>query len=337
MTDDEIIENARKNLEKCRACPVCDGRACRNEIPGPGVKGSGDNATRNYEAWQSIRLKCDTIVENVPVDTTFELFGHCFKYPFFAAPVGDVKAHFGAMFTDKEYNDILVSTCASCGIAAFTGDGVVDEVMVEACKTIQWNNGIGVPTVKPWDPITLSRKMDMVKQSSAFAVAMDIDAAGLPFLKNSTPPAGCKTVDELHDIILDAEVPFIVKGVMSAKGADKAVEAGASAIVVSNHGGRVLDSSAATADVLNEIVRVVNGRVKVLVDGGLRSGADVLKALAIGADGVLICRPFVIAAYGGREAGVERYINKIGSELSDAMAMCGVHSLDEITPEILYN
>ena len=86
---------------------------------------------------------------------------------------------------------------------------------------------------------------------------MDIDAAGLPFLKNMEPPAGSKTVEELRQIAKMAGTPFIVKGVMTVKGALKAKEAGASAIVVSNHGGRVLDQCPATAEVLEEIALAV--------------------------------------------------------------------------------
>ena len=107
-----------------------------------------------------------------------------------------------------------------------------------------------------------------------------------------------------------AKVPFIAKGIMTARGAIKAVEAGVDAIVVSNHGGRVLDQCPATAEVLPAIVEAVQGKVKIFVDGGIRSGVDVFKALALGADGVLICRPFVTAVYGGGMEGVKTYIEK---------------------------
>ena len=195
--------------------------------------------------------------------------------------------------------------------------------------------GMGVPTVKPWNAETVAEKMEMVRKSGAFAVAMDIDAAGLPFLKNLTPPAGSKTVEELAEIIQAAGVPFIVKGVMTAKGALKAKKAGAAAIVVSNHGGRVLDQCPATAEVLPEIADAVGGSMKILVDGGIRNGSDVFKALALGADGVLIARPFVTAVYGGAEEGVAELVNRIGGQLKDTMAMCGAHSLAEITRDMV--
>ena len=161
-------------------------------------------------------------------------------------------------------------------------------------------------------------------------------SAGLPFLKNMTPPAGSKSVAELAEIVRLAERPFIVKGIMTVKGAQKAKEAGAAAIVVSNHGGRVLDQCPATAEVLPEIAAALKGTgVKILVDGGIRTGVDVFKALALGADGVLICRPFVTAVYGGGEEGVKCYIDKLAGELADTMQMCGAHSIAEITPDMV--
>ena len=337
MNYSECIINARTCIGKyCNACPECNGRACRNQIPGPGAKGIGDTAMRNYDKWKEIRINMDTISENKPVDTSLSLFGKTFKYPFFAGPVGAVQMHYGDCYDDMSYNDVLVSACAEYGIAAFTGDGMDDNVMIAATKAIKNAGGSGVPTIKPWNMDMIRQKVELVRESESFAVAMDIDAAGLPFLKNFNPPAGSKTTDELKEIIHMTNIPFIVKGIMTVKGALKAREAGASAIVVSNHGGRVLDQCPATAEVLEEIAKAVNGSMKILVDGGIRSGTDVFKALALGADGVLIARPFVTAVYGGGKEGVQAYIEKIGSELEDAMKMCGVSSLDEITRECIF-
>ncbi|MGI6029814.1 MAG: alpha-hydroxy-acid oxidizing protein [Candidatus Heteroscillospira sp.] len=336
MTYSELIKTARENLgTSCKACEICNGRACRNRIPGPGANGVGDTAIRNYDKWQDFRLSMDTICENKPVDTSCTLFGKTFSYPFFAGPVGAVNLHYSDMLDDVRYNDILVSACAEAGIAAFTGDGTDARVMQAATAAISKAGGMGIPTVKPWNIETIRDKMEMVHQSGTFAVAMDIDAAGLPFLKNLQPPAGSKTVEELREIIGMAGMPFIVKGIMTVQGALKALDAGADAIVVSNHGGRVLDQCPATAEVLEEIAMAVDGRMKVLVDGGLRTGADVMKALALGADGVLIARPFVTGVYGGGAEGVRCVIDKLGAELKAAMAMCGAHSLADINRDMV--
>ena len=328
----ECLELARGKMGNyCKTCPECNGRACKNQMPGPGAKGIGDTAIRNYDKWKEIRVQMDTLVEKRPIDTSLSLFGKNFQYPFFAGPVGAVNMHYGDSLNDVSYNDILVSSCAEFGIAAFTGDGMDSNVMVAATEAIKKAGGLGIPTVKPWNVEMIREKMALVKDAGAFAAAMDIDAAGLPFLKNFNPPAGSKSVEELREIVKAAGVPFIVKGIMTVKGALKAKEAGAAAIVVSNHGGRVLDQCPATAEVLEEIAKAVDGSMKIFVDGGIRSGTDVFKALALGADAVIIARPFVTAVYGGGREGVEAYIQKIGSELADTMAMCGVSSLAEIT------
>lgn len=335
MNYQEVLQNARGQMGPCKACPVCDGRGCRGTIPGPGAKGIGDTAMRNYSAWQNIRVNMDTLCAGGEPDTACTLLGHSFRLPVFAGPVGAVQLHYGKKYDDLAYNDTLIAGCRQAGILAFTGDGTNPDVMVSACRAIRQADGYGIPTVKPWDAATVSEKMALVRDSGAFAAAMDIDAAGLPFLKNLDPPAGSKTVAELREIIANAGVPFIVKGVMTVRGAEKALQAGAAGIVVSNHGGRVLDGTPATAEVLPQIAQAVHGRALVLVDGGIRSGLDVFRALALGADGVLIARPFVAAVYGGGAEGVKAYVDQLQAELKDAMSMCGAHSLCEIDRSML--
>lgn len=145
MTYEEVLKQAASNIGSyCKACPECNGRACRNQIPGSGSKDIGDTAIRNYEKWKEIRVQMDTICENVPVDTSVTLFGKTFAYPFFAGPVGAVKLHYGDKYEDAEYNDILVAACAENGIAAFTGDGTNPEVVRVAAGAIR---KAGVPFV----------------------------------------------------------------------------------------------------------------------------------------------------------------------------------------------
>lgn len=336
MSYNKVLENARNCIgDYCKACTECNGRVCRNTMPGPGAKGIGDTAIRNYDKWKEIRINMDTLTESKPIDMSIDLFGKKFKYPFFAGPVGEVNLHYGDKYNDVSYNNILVSACANYGILAFTGDGVNPEVMKSATTSIKTVGGLGIPTIKPWNLDTIKEKMQLVKDSGAIAVAMDIDAAGLPFLKNMNPPAGAKSVEELKEIIKLSNLPFIVKGIMTVKGALKAKEAGADAIVVSNHGGRVLDQCPATAEVLADIVDAVGDSMKIFVDGGIRSGVDIFKALALGADGVLICRTFVTALYGGEEEGIKTYIDKLASELEDTMSMCGAYSLNDISRDMI--
>ena len=331
MTYQEILDHSRNQIGPyCKSCKICNGLTCKNTIPGPGAKGLGTGFIRNYQKWQELCVNMDTICENGPADTTFDFFGHRLALPVMAGPVGAMQLHYGDRYNDMEYNDLLVAACAKAGILAFTGDGTNPAVMEGASKAIAANHGAGVTTVKPWNKEEVFRKLDMAKASGAWAIAMDIDAAGLPFLKNLTPPAGSKTVEELKEIADYAQVPFILKGIMTVRGAEKAVKAGAKAIVVSNHGGRVLDQCPATAEVLPEIVEAVGKDVMVLVDGGIRTGMDVFKALALGAKGVLIARPFVNMVYGGGLEGPAALVAKLKAELEDTMLMCGAHSLAEI-------
>ena len=335
MTYQQVIQQARGQMGPCKACPVCDGKGCRGTIPGPGAKGIGDTAIRNYNAWQAIRLNMDTICASGQPDTRCSLLGQQFSLPVFAGPVGAVQLHYGRKYNDIDYNDILVPACREAGILAFTGDGADPAVMVAACGAVKQCGGFGIPTVKPWDAATIAEKMALVRDARALAVAMDIDAAGLPFLKNHLPPAGSKTVAELREIIAAAGVPFLIKGIMTVRGAQKALEAGAAGIVVSNHGGRVLDGTPATAEVLPEIAAAVGGRALVLVDGGIRTGLDVFRALALGADAVLIARPFVTAVYGAGADGVRTYVAQLQAELADAMSMCGARSLADISRDMV--
>ena len=141
-------------------------------------------------------------------------------------------------------------------------------------------------------------------------------------------------MEELREIISDAGLPFIVKGIMTPKAALKAKEAGADAIIVSNHGGRVLDQCPATAEVLESIADSVKGSLKILVDGGIRSGVDVFKALALGADGVLIARPFVTAVYRDGREGVLSYIEKKSKVNCPTLWRCAVHTAFPKSAEI---
>ena len=144
MNYSDVLANARECIGKyCKACPVCNGVACKNQIPGPGAKGVGDTAIRNYNKWADIRVNMDTLCENGTPDTHVELFGRSFKYPFFAGPVGAVNLHYSDVYTDMTYNDVLVRACAESGIAAFTGDGTNPDVMTMATKAIGAADKVG--------------------------------------------------------------------------------------------------------------------------------------------------------------------------------------------------
>lgn len=337
MTYNEILEKSRDQIGPfCKACPVCNGKACGNAMPGPGSKVPGNVAARNYEKWQEIFVNMDTLCPNKPVDTSFELFGKKFSAPIFIAPLGSLNLHYGDKYDDIAYNNILVPAAANYGICALTGDGVDPEILKNAAKTMEEIGGMGIPTIKPWNKEAVFEKLDILNEKGIFAAAMDVDGAGLPFLKKMNPNAGSKSVEEMKEIIDYAKMPFIIKGIMTVKGALKAVEAGADAIVVSNHGGRVQGNTPSTAEVLPAIAEAVKGKTKIFVDGGIRSGVDVFKALALGADAVLIGRPVVPFIYAEGEEGFKVYMDKIVGELKGTMTMCGTPTLNDITKENIW-
>lgn len=331
MTYQEIVAKAKTNIGPyCRVCPECNGIACKGMIPGPGGKGTGLGFIRNYQELKKIRLVMDTVYQPTPVSTRTTLFGREFSLPVFAAPVGAVGLHYSNAYDDLSYSAAVLDGCKAAGTAAFTGDGVKDEVYKGTIDAIKAIGGHGIPTIKPWSLSEVVTKARMAEDAGAFAFAMDIDAAGLVVLAMQGKPVSPMPVETLARIVESVKIPFILKGVMTPAGARKALEAGARGIIVSNHGGRVLDETPSTIEVLSDIVDAVGDRMTVLIDGGFRTGLDVFKALALGADGVLIGRPFTWSVYGGAAEGVTLYMNRVQAELAEAMLMTGAASIDAI-------
>jgi 4-hydroxymandelate oxidase len=130
-------------------------------------------------------------------------------------------------------------------------------------------------------------------------------------------------------------LPVILKSLVRADDAVRAVEHGASAMVVSNHGGRQLDTAPATIEVLPRIAEAVDGRAEILLDGGIRRGTDIVKALALGARAVLIGRPILWGLAVGGQAGVEAVLATLRRELELAMMLCGAPSLAELTADLI--
>ena len=168
---------------------------------------------------------------------------------------------------------------------------------------------------------------------------MDIDAAGLITLRKMGHPVGPKSPKKLAAIVEKvhtAGCKFILKGIMTVADAEEAVAAGVDCIVVSNHGGRVMEYAPGTARVLPAIARAVKGQVTIMVDGGVRSGADVFKMLALGADLVGIGRPIVWAAIGGGTEGVSKYIAQVKGELVQTMVLTGCKNIAAINEDVLF-
>jgi len=143
------------------------------------------------------------------------------------------------------------------------------------------------------------------------------------------------TWDDLPFLRARTRLPIVLKGILHADDARRALEAGVDGIVVSNHGGRQVDGAIATLDALPAVVETVDGRVPVLLDSGVRGAADVVKALALGASAVLIGRPYVYGLAVAGEAGVREVIENFVAELDLTLGLAGASSVGDLSPETL--
>lgn len=337
MNYKEVLKNAKSNLNgSCRVCPVCNGKVCSGEVPGMGGKGTGEAFTVNVEALKKYKLNMRVLHNCSNPDTSIELFGKKMRIPVFAAPVSGTTLNMGGKFTEKEYISWVIEGCHKAGIYPMVGDTAVDSFLITNLEELQRAGGNGIAIIKPWKNADVINKIHLAEEAGAYAVGMDIDAAGLITLALHGKPVGPKSVEDIKEIVSSTKLPFILKGIMTHDEAELAAEAGVSAIVVSNHGGRVLDQTPGVADVLPEIAAKVKGKVTILADGGVRNGVDVLKMIALGADAVLIGRPFVSASFGGQTEGVKTYIDTIADDIKATMILTGCSSIAEVNGRVLF-
>ncbi len=319
---------------KCKECKVCNGVACAGQIPGLGGKGSGQSFIRNVEELKKVRLNMDVLMEDGEMDLSCAILGMNLAMPIMIAPIAGIENNYGAPIKDIDYVKMTLRAAEKTGIRAFTGDGIhMDTMFVDPVRAIDENGGKGIVTIKPWMQKGVDDRIDAIQGMHYEVAAMDIDSAGLPLLREGNIPVENKNVQKLKYVKERIGHPFIVKGIMTVRAAKMALEAGADAIVVSNHGGRVLDDCLATVEVLPEIVKAVGNHMTILVDGGIRSGIDVFKVLALGADVVLVGRPFALSCVKDGEEGLVKMIEKFKEELFQTMRMTGCRSLKDITSD----
>jgi lactate 2-monooxygenase len=138
------------------------------------------------------------------------------------------------------------------------------------------------------------------------------------------------SLEELHLLTKQTKLPVIPKGILHPRDAVLAIENGAAGIIVSNHGGRTLDGEVASLDALVEVRKVLGEEYPVLLDSGVRSGADIVKALALGANAVLIGKAYLYAFGVAGELGVRKVLSRLVKEFDSALSICGAASVDEI-------
>lgn len=337
MNYKDMLKEARENLNgSCRVCKACNGVVCAGEVPGMGGKETGSAFIQNFKSLQDVKINMRVIHNVSKPDTSVELFGKKMKAPIFAAPITGTTLNMGGKISEREYITPVVEGCIETGIFPMVGDTAVDSFLMDNLDVLKENDGQGIVFIKPWENHDIIKKIKLAEEAGAFAVGVDVDACGLVTLSMHGKTVVPKDVEALKELKAATKLQFIVKGIMTVEDAMLAVQAGVDAIVVSNHGGRVLDCTPGAADVLPAIAEAVKGKITILVDGGVRSGVDVLKLIGLGADGVLIGRPFVTASFGGGKEGVEMYVNKIIGEFEATMRLTGCQNVSDIDGRVIY-
>jgi isopentenyl diphosphate isomerase/L-lactate dehydrogenase-like FMN-dependent dehydrogenase/biotin carboxylase len=321
----------------CHVCKSCDGENCASGVPGMGGVGRMTSFRDNVRALEEIKIVPKYIRKHTPADTTIELFGRKFEHPIFAAPMTGTVTNMNGALDEYDFTRILLQAGREAGGIAFVGDGASPERYRTILRALGDTDGFGILICKPREDRTaLRERFRLASEMPLAAVGMDIDAITIRTMEMKNLNGSSFDADELRRIRDGIRIPFILKGIVSVEDADQALRAGVDAIVVSNHGGRILDDMPGTARILPEIVRHVNRRIPVLVDGGIRSGMDAFKMIALGADAVLVGRPLAIAAVGGEVPGVKYLITRYAEELKKAMNVTGARTIRDIDSDYIF-
>ncbi|MCS7024571.1 MAG: alpha-hydroxy-acid oxidizing protein [Bryobacteraceae bacterium] len=305
----------------------------------------------NREAFQHWYLIPRVLTDVSQVDMSTELFGVRIPQPILVAPTG------GKNLIAPNAETLVAKACARTQTLFCTGSGA-ERALEDEGEVNWWSNTVGQATREA--AMSYARRME---DRGAKAITLTVDnqyqsnrdrnnrnrfdygymGTGLPKPGQPPPPPRNParpamwqphtpnlTWDYIDWVRGATNLPVILKGILAPEDAELAVRRGASGIIVSNHGGRQLDGVIATIDALPDVADAVGGKVPVLMDGGIRRGSDILKALALGAKAVLVGRPplWGLAAFG--QAGVERVLWMLGAELKLSMALAGKPNLAAI-------
>jgi len=332
-----ILLSAKEKFKKiCYVCKNCDGKDCPTGVPGMGGIGTGESFRRNIASLKQYKINTRLIHNVTEPNTETKFMDIGLSLPVMAAPITGTVTNMGGAIDELDYNRAVISGCLKSGTIAFVGDGASPEKYKIGLQAITEYSGKGIPIFKPRsDNSDIIKRITAAEKAGAVAVGMDIDAVVFKTMTMKNQSVGPKSFEQLKELISSTKLPFILKGIMNVRDAVAAIEAGAYGIIVSNHGGRVLDEMMGSMDVLDEIAREVRGNLEIMIDGGFREGVDILKALALGASAVLIGRPIAIAAVGMGAEGVSFYLNHLKKDLEKAMILVGCNSIQEISPDII--
>jgi len=328
-----IRKNALQKLSGiCSVCRVCDGMECAGWVPGIGSKHQGRGFKRNLLALRSYVVVPDFLKTVDNINTGTNLFGIPLDIPVILSPISNLKINLKGIFEEKDYNMHILKAAKKAGTTGclaqkedFDDKGQIDYML----HPLEEVNGHGIPFFNPsLGERTFLENMEKAVRAGARVVGVSLDGRD---------SRGAVVVDlkMLSHMIKKSQVPVIVRGILSMENAHKVVEAGAKGIMLSNRGGRILESLPSGAEVVGRIREGVGREVLIIMDGGIRSGEDVFKALALGADLVGIGRPALIYYAGGGEDGVGYYLNFIKEELFRVMLVAGTKTVMDINTSMI--
>ena len=328
--------------------------------------GANDEITlrENRLAWGRLRLHYRVLRDVATRDLSTNVLGKRLSWPVMLAPTayhrmahpdGEIASSRAAAALDTQMVLSTLSNTAMEDVAREARSGWWFQLYVYRDRLITRDliaraeaSGCGAIAVTVDAPVGGQRERDVRNQFSypADLPMQNLVAAGSHYSTPDLSQGGFMGyVNAMFDpslswtdldwLCAQTKLPILLKGVARADDAQRAVSHGARGIIVSNHGGRQLDTSPATADVLQSIAAAVGDKIDVLVDGGIRRGTDVVKALALGARAVLLGRPIIWGLAVGGEAGVRRVLEIIQHEFSVAMALCGCANVREIDASLL--
>jgi 4-hydroxymandelate oxidase len=312
----------------------------------------------NIAAWRRLRLRPRMLNDITKIDTSVKVLGQKLATPIMVAPFGRHK-----LFHPEGERATARGAAAAGAVLVLptTSTVSIEDVAAEPATSPRWfqlylppDRGLAESLIDRaaaagFRAIVLTVDQPVYGSSPRAARAplapspdiRNVNLPGQPIAQNSYKPdySGRVTFPatwrDLEWLVKRAKLDVAVKGVLRGGDAMRCVEAGAKAVIVSNHGGRHLDAVIATADALDEIVDAVDGKAEVYVDGGIRRGTDIVKALALGARAVLVARPVVWGLALDGADGVRAVLDHLKTELVRSMALCGVARLDKITGDLL--
>uniref|UniRef100_M1C3K6 (S)-2-hydroxy-acid oxidase n=1 Tax=Solanum tuberosum TaxID=4113 RepID=M1C3K6_SOLTU len=284
----------------------------------------------NIEAFHRITIQPRILVDVSRIDMSTVILGHKTSAPIILAPSA---AH---QLAHPEGEVATARGAAACNVIMVYKRRDVTEFMVRRAES----NGFRAIILTADTPRLGRREADIKNKMISFRlrnfegfistdVVSDKGSNLAAYAEETLDPSLCwKDIAWLKSI---TKLPILIKGVLNGEDAMKAIEAGVVGIIISNHGARQLDYSPATISVLEEVVQAVQGKVPVLLDGGIRRGTDIFKALALGAKAVMIGRPVIYGLAAKGESGVKQVIEMLKNELELTMALAGCCTVDDIT------